>query len=478
LSNAVARVGGRILGGDVELDGVATDSRKSLSRRLFVALRGERFDGHDFVDQAAAQGAAAALVDHAVETDLPQWVVDDTRLALGRLAAAWRDGLSGRVVAITGSNGKTTCKEMVAAVLGQAGRVLATSGNLNNDIGLPLTLLGAGEEDFLVLEMGANHPGEIGYLTDIARPEVAVITNAGRAHLEGFGSLEGVARSKGEIARGLPEDGTFVVPSDSPWTELWRTLAGNRRMLTCGPDEMADVRAPLEGVATVWDEAGFRTRFRVTAAGAQLELALPLAGLHNVRNALSAVAVAMALGVAPEAIRAGLAALKPVPGRLCPRLGSSGLRLIDDSYNANPDSLLAAIRVLTSLPGRHWLVVGDMAELGEDAVAMHREIGEAAREAGVDHLCAVGDLSAAATDAFGRGARHFPDQATLIAALEAELGTGDLVLVKGSRRAAMDLVVEALCPSPPRGPLPPSGVSRGHRSDVLAGGGPTPREGT
>jgi UDP-N-acetylmuramoyl-tripeptide--D-alanyl-D-alanine ligase len=447
LSDAVGRVGGRILGRDTAFDGVSTDSRKPLPGRLFVALRGERFDGHDYLAQAAAQGAAAALVDHAVEAGIPLWVVDDTRLALGRLAAAWRDKLPGRLIAITGSNGKTTCKEMVAALLGQAGRVLATRGNLNNDIGLPLTLLGAGDEDYLVLEMGANHPGEIGYLTDIARPDVAVITNAGRAHLEGFGSLEGVARSKGEIARGLPADGTFIVPSDSAWTGLWRELAGGRRVLACGPDAGADVRAPLEGVTTEWDAAGFRTRFRVTAAGTELDLDLPLAGLHNVRNALSAVAVATALGLAPEAIRAGLAALQPVPGRLCPRLGANGLRLIDDSYNANPDSLLAAIRVLMGLPGRRWLIVGDLAELGEDARALHREMGAAAKDEGVDVLCTVGALSAEAADAFGQGARHFEDQPALIAALKAELGAGDLVLVKGSRRAAMDRVADALCPS-------------------------------
>jgi UDP-N-acetylmuramoyl-tripeptide--D-alanyl-D-alanine ligase len=447
LSDAAGRVGGRILGRDTAFSGVSTDSRQPLAGRLFVALRGERFDGHDYVAQAAAQGAAAAMLDHAVEADIPLWVVDDTRLALGRLAAAWRDGLPGRLVAITGSNGKTTCKEMVAAVLGQAGRVLATRGNLNNDIGLPLTLLGAGDEDFLVLEMGANHPGEIGYLTDIARPDVAVITNAGRAHLEGFGSLEGVARSKGEIARGLAADGTFVVPSDSPWTGLWRELADGRRMLACGPDADADVHVPLAGVTTEWDAAGFRTRFRVTADGTGLALELPLAGLHNVRNALYAVAVATVLGLAPGQIRAGLAGLKPVPGRLCPRQGANGLRLIDDSYNANPDSVLAAIRVLMGLPGRHWLALGDLAELGPDARMLHREMGAAARDAGVDVLCTVGELSAEAADAFGPGARHFADQPALIAALKAELGAGDLVLVKGSRRAAMDRLADALCPS-------------------------------
>jgi len=445
LSEAAARVGGRVVDADAVFTSVGTDSRRDCAGQLFVALRGERFDGHDFVAQAAANGAVAALVDHPVEAPISQWVVDDTRLALGRLAAAWRDDFAGRVVAITGSNGKTTCKEMVAAVLAEAGRVRATRGNLNNDIGMPLTLLAARDEDYLVLEMGANHLGEIGYLTDIARPEVALITNAGRAHLEGFGSLEGVARAKGEIARGVPPDGTLIVPSDSPYTPLWRALAGGRRLLTCGPDADASLRADAHAITTTWGEEGFRTRFTLVAGGESLGLALPLAGAHNVRNALMAAAVAQALGVGPEAVRSGLAGLKPVPGRLCPRQGLGGVRVIDDSYNANPDSLLAAIAVLTALPGRHWLVLGDLGELGPEAARLHREMGDAARAAGVNSLYAVGELSAAAVAGFGDGARHFADQGRLIEALRAELAAGDLVLVKGSRLAAMDRVVDALC---------------------------------
>jgi UDP-N-acetylmuramoyl-tripeptide--D-alanyl-D-alanine ligase len=329
-------------------------------------------------------------------------------------------------------------------VLGEAGRVRATRGNLNNDIGMPLTLLAARDEDYLVLEMGANHLGEIGYLTDIARPEVALITNAGRAHLEGFGSLEGVARGKGEIARGLPPDGTLIVPSDSPYTPLWRELAGGRRLLTCGPDVGSSLRAGAE-TTTTWDAEGFRTRFTLVSGGQSLELALPLAGAHNVRNALMAAAVAQALGIGTDALRAGLAGLRPVPGRLCPRQGLGGVRVIDDSYNANPDSLLAAIAVLTALPGRHWLVLGDLGELGPDASRLHRELGESARAAGVDALYAVGELCAAAVAGFGSGGRHFVDQASLIETLRAELAAGDLVLVKGSRLAAMDRVADAIC---------------------------------
>ncbi|WP_089723864.1 UDP-N-acetylmuramoyl-tripeptide--D-alanyl-D-alanine ligase [Candidatus Thiosymbion oneisti] len=445
LSEAAARIGGRVAGADVRFDAVGNDSRGDCTGQLFVALRGARFDAHGFVVQAGQRGAAAALVDHQVDADIPQLVVDDTRLGLGRLAAAWRERITGEVIAVTGSNGKTTCKEMIAAVLGQVGSVHATGGNLNNDIGLPLTLLAARDQDFLVLELGANHPGEIAYLTAIGRPDIAVITNAGHAHLEGFGSLEGVARAKGEIAQGLPADGTFIVPSDSPWIDLWRDLAAGRRVLTCGSDVTADVRAEVDEIQGVWDENGFRTDFAVRVGGRELELALGLAGTHNIRNALVAVAVARVLEVGPDAIRAGLAGLQPVPGRLCPRQCPGGLRLIDDSYNANPDSVRAAIEVLVGLPGRHWLVLGDLAELGSDAEALHSGLGEAARTAGVEVLYTVGILSAAAAEAFGTGGRHFPDQASLISALRRHLGPRDLVLVKGSRAAAMEQVADAVC---------------------------------
>lgn len=446
LTEAARRVGGRVEGVDVAFDAVGKDGRADCGGQLFVALRGERFDGHDFVAQAHQRGAVAALVDRRLDLPLPQWVVDDTRLALGRLAAAWREDFEGRVIAVTGSNGKTTCKEMIAAVLGRAGSVRATRGNLNNDIGMPLTLLSARDEDFLVLEMGANHLGEIGYLTDIGRPDIAVITNAGRAHLEGFGSVEGVARGKGEIARGLAPAGTFVVPSDSPWTDLWRGLAGGRPMLTCGPDAAADIRVDAGEVACVWDSGGFRTRFRVRAGTDEpLELELGLAGMHNVRNALVAVAVARVLGLGPQAIRDGLAGLQPVPGRLNPRRGKGGVRLIDDTYNANPDSVQAAIEVLVALPGRHWLVLGDLGELGPQSVELHRGLGEIARAAGVDRLFTLGTLSAAAAEAFGSGARHYADQASLIGELEGSLGPDDLVLVKGSRLSAMERVADALC---------------------------------
>jgi len=444
LAQAIARAGGVLHGSDVAFSSVGTDSRADCAGQLFVALRGERFDGHEYVAAAQAAGAVAAMVDQPLPLDLPQWVVDDTRLGLGRLAAAWRDRFPGRVIAITGSNGKTTVKEMVAAILSQAGRVRATRGNLNNDIGMPLTLLSARDEDFLVLEMGANHHGEIGYMTEIARPEVALITNAGRAHLEGFGSVEGVARAKGEIARGLPEDGVFVVSGDSPYLGLWRELAEGRRMLTFALDGAADLTAGTESIGVEWGGAGFRTTFTARVADEDWPLALSLAGQHNVRNALAASAGALALGLDRAAIAAGLESLTPVKGRLYPRLCRE-IGVIDDSYNANPDSIAAAIAVLAGLTGRRTLVLGDLGELGADAARLHAEVGEQAHAAGLDRLFTVGTLSAEASRAFGAGAEHFADQGALLNRLKADLKPGDRVLVKGSRLARMERIVEALC---------------------------------
>jgi UDP-N-acetylmuramoyl-tripeptide--D-alanyl-D-alanine ligase len=302
--------------------------------------------------------------------------------------------------------------------------------------------------------MGANHPGEIAYMTGIGRPEVALITNAGRAHLEGFGSLAGVARAKGEIALGLPPDGVLVVPGDAPYTPLWRELAAGRTLRTfgldgaagpmVGADAGADLSADPGTIAVRWDEDGFRTTFTARHAGQAQPLELRLAGLHNVRNALAATAAALALGVGFDAVRAGLLALGPVPGRLYPRR-HAGVRVIDDSYNANPDSLAAAIAVLMGLRGRHWLVLGDLGELGPQSLDLHREIGARARAAGVEQLLSVGTQSAAAAAAFGAPAEHFSDQAALIARLRPALGPEDLVLVKGSRTARMEHIVNALC---------------------------------
>ncbi|WPL16050.1 UDP-N-acetylmuramoyl-tripeptide--D-alanyl-D-alanine ligase [Thiorhodovibrio winogradskyi] len=458
LGQAVASAGGRLEGADVAFDGVTTDSRQDCEGKLFVALSGERFDGHDYVAKALERGAVAAMVSRPVAAALPQWMVDDPLLGLGRLGAAWRAGFTGRVIAITGSNGKTTCKEMTAAICRQVGSTRATAGNLNNAIGMPLTLLAARDEDFLILEMGANHHGEIGYLSGIAAPDVAVITNAGRAHLEGFGSLEGVAHAKGEIASGVRADGTFAFMADVPWTPLWRELAGGRRHIAFGTGPGAELRANPDSIRTRWDEAGFRTLFEACLPGWEepCEIGLGLAGRHNVNNALAAMALALALDVPVDAIAHGLALMQPVARRLQPRLTAEGVRLIDDSYNANPDSLAAAVDVLVDLPGRHLLVLGDFGELGPDSAALHADMGRRARAAGVDLLFAVGDLAGRAAAAFGEGlvaeaaptGAAFASQAELLQALRARLRPDDVVLVKGSRLAGMDRIADALCAGP------------------------------
>jgi UDP-N-acetylmuramoyl-tripeptide--D-alanyl-D-alanine ligase len=447
LARAAAWLDAHWHGSEVAIDGVAIDSRALRPGQLFVALSGPTFDGHHFVAEAAEKGAAAALVSRPLALALPQLQVADTRLALGRLAAAWRLGLPGRVVAVTGSNGKTTAKEMIAAVLGRAGSVCATQGNLNNEIGLPLTLLRAAAEDFIVTEIGASHAGEVAALSAIARPQVALITNAGRAHLQGFGSVEGVARAKGEIIQGLAPDGVFVLNADDAWAPLWREFAGARRVVSFGLSTSADVHPVAADAPWRLDDEGFHAAYRVRAREDELPLRLALPGRHNLLNALAAIAVAEALRLPLPAAAAALAELAPVRGRLCPLPGRRGEWLIDDSYNANPDSVAAALQVLSGLPGRRWLLLGDLAELGAGARQWHHDIGLSARRAGIEHLWAVGPLSREAVAGFGDGARHFEHQDALLSALEQSLERGDVVLVKGSRSAAMDRLVSLLARS-------------------------------
>jgi UDP-N-acetylmuramoyl-tripeptide--D-alanyl-D-alanine ligase len=322
--------------------------------------------------------------------------------------------------------------------------VLATRGNLNNDIGLPLTLTGLSDEDYAVVELGANHAGEIDYLTRIARPDVAVLNNAGRAHLEGFGSLEGVARAKAEIIHGLGPDGVFVFNADDAFADLWRELAASQRTLSFGVREVADVRSPELLSRLEWDTASFAQSFSVHTPAGEFELRLALAGEHNRMNALAATAAALALDISPARIAAGLAGMQPVPGRLCPLPGVGGARVIDDSYNANPESVAAAIAVLAAAPGRRTLVLGDLAELGKGSSGLHAEIGERARAAGIDRLFACGDLSGVAVRSFGAGGVHYTEQQGLIDDLLASLGAEDSVLIKGSRSARMDRVVRAI----------------------------------
>lgn len=433
----------RRLGADRVFSSVSTDTRALGPGNLFVALQGPRFDGHDYLTQAQQRGAVAAMVHRETEIQLPQLLVEDTRIGLGQLARLWRQASNASLVAVTGSNGKTTVKEMLAAILSFQGSVLATRGNLNNDIGLPLTLLRLQEHDYAVVELGANHSGEIEYLSQIAQPDVALLNNAGHAHLEGFGSLEGVARAKGEIISGLAEDGHFVFNADDPWAPLWQELAQGHPTRSFGSREPADVWSPPGALELRWNDVGFLSRFPVTTPQGELEIECCLAGEHNRMNALAAIATAQILGAGPEEIRAGFEQLEPVKGRLQPLAGRNGVGLIDDSYNANPDSVAAAIHVLATAPGRRFMVLGELAELGPGANRFYQGIAELARSAGIDHLYAV-DGAGQTAEIFGPGGRAFPTQELLIDGLEQILRSGDRVLVKGSRRAGMERVIAAL----------------------------------
>ncbi|WP_147074824.1 UDP-N-acetylmuramoyl-tripeptide--D-alanyl-D-alanine ligase [Sulfuriferula plumbiphila] len=441
LATAAAAIHAGMRGADVEFARVATDTRTIQPGDLFVALQGERFDGHRFARQALDSGAAAVMIaaDSGCSAQ-PALLVDDTRLALGRLAAWWRTQMPARLVAITGSNGKTTVKEMLAAILRAASSgaaVLATRGNLNNDIGMPLTLLGLRPEHvYGVIEMGMNHSGEIDYLTRLASPEVALVNNAGAAHVGMLGSVENVARAKGEIFAGLGDGGVAVINADDTHAGLWRTLAGQHPVLDFGMDYGAAIRGSYRATARGSE---------VTAATplGELQFSLRVAGEHNVRNALAATAAALALGVDARAIVDGLAGFDGVAGRLQFKPALHGATLIDDTYNANPDSVNAALAVLAAIPGKKIVVLGDMGELGGDAAAMHAEIGRAARAAQVDQLLALGEMSAAAVETFGAGAMHFERIEELLAELENRLDAGVTVLVKGSRFMQMERVVKS-----------------------------------
>ena len=442
-SEAAQLLCGRQVGADCSFTAVCSDSRMPQQGALFVAIPGENFDGHDFVAAAAAQGAVAALVQRELPVAITQIVVEDSLYAFGELAAAWRQKARAKVVGLTGSNGKTTVKEMIATILHSQGSVLATTGNLNNAIGVPLTLTRLQDEDFAVIEMGANHAGEIHYLTTLVKPDVALLNNAGRAHLEGFGSLEGVAHAKAEIIDGLHADGTFVCHADPRWLPLWRSLAGQRRMLTFGKTADADFFLQPESVVCSWEAKGFRQHFTFLHAGKTYKAALQLAGEHNCLNALAALAVTQACGVALDAGIAALETLQPVKGRLKP-VQTANYRIIDDTYNANPDSVTAAMQLLMQLPGRHVLVLGDLGELGTESAALHAELGKLAASLGIEQLFTLGEKSRHAAIAFGETASAASELDALLAALQAGLQSGDTILVKGSRSSRMERVIDAL----------------------------------
>ncbi len=430
---------------DGTIEMVTIDSRQARPGALFIALPGPNFDGHDFVAEAVACGAVAAVVNHPVDVDVPCFVVEDCYVALGRLAAAWRCHCETPLVAITGSNGKTTVKDMLVAILSASGPVAATVGNFNNEIGVPLSLLSLRRNDrYAVIEMGANHPGEIDRLSRLARPDVVVINNAGTAHLAGFGNLKAVARAKGEIISGLSSQGHVIINHDDSCVGVWWELAADYEQIGFAIDADADVCAEdidlrgLEG-----------SRFMLTTATAATAVSLSLPGAHNVSNALAAASAALALGLELQEIATALAQVKGVGGRLQASELANGCLVIDDSYNANPHSLSVAMKVMIGCGRRRpWLVLGDMAELGVCSESFHVRAGHEARMQMLERVYAVGDLSRLAAEAFGDGGRHFPDQEALLAALSTDLlhTTADdvVILFKGSRSAGMEKVFHAL----------------------------------
>lgn len=430
--------GGRLQGPEARVTSVSIDTRNLADGALFVALRGERHDGHEFLEAARSAGAVAALVQRAANVALPQVVVADTQLALGRIAAEVRRRRDLCVIGITGSNGKTTVKSLVAGILSRHAPTHFSSGSFNNEIGLPLTLLGTpADSRFVVLEMGAGKPGDIDYLVRIAQPRIGLVNNIAPAHLERMGSMDGIAETKGALYAALPADGVAVINADDAYAGYFTKIAGARRIIRFGLAAPANVSARF-------DRDGVESSFELVHAGETVRVDLPLQGRHNVMNALAAASLALAVDVPLATIRGGLESAVAVAGRTARRQHGSGAVVIDDSYNANPVSFAAAIDTLAECDGLKVLVIGDMRELGREARRLHAEIGELARHRGIDRLYAVGELSAAAARAYGPGAHHFADQTALIEALRAELKPGRVLLVKGSRGSAMDKVVGAL----------------------------------
>ncbi len=441
LNQLAGTLHGELLGQDVTIDAVTSDTRKLTPGCLFVALKGERFDAHDFADQAKAGGAGALLVSRKLNTDLPQLVVSDTRQAFGELAAWVRQQVPTRVVALTGSSGKTSVKEMTAAILSECGNTLYTAGNLNNDIGVPMTLLRlTTEHQYAVIELGANHQGEIAWTVSLTRPEAALVNNLAAAHLEGFGSLAGVAKAKGEIYTGLPANGIAILNADNNDWLNWQSIIGDRKVWRFSPNA-----ANSDFTATNVHITSHGTEFTLQTPTGNADVILPLPGRHNIANALAATALAMAVGASLDAVKKGLAKLKAVPGRLFPvRLAENQL-LLDDTYNANVGSMTAAAHVLAEMPGYRVMVVGDMAELGDESEACHVQVGEAAKSVGIDKVLSVGTLSQALSDASGVG-EHFNDKAAATARLKALIAEHPIItiLVKGSRSSAMEEVVREL----------------------------------
>jgi len=425
---------------EVMVAGAVIDSRKIEAGNLFIALKGEHVDGHEFISVARKAGASAALVEVKQDDSLPQLVVENVEQAFGLLARYWRQQCSAKTVAITGSNGKTTVKEMVAGILRHCGSVVATEGNLNNALGVPLTLARLDKTtDYAVIEMGANHPGEIASLVEMAAPDVAIINNVAAAHLQGFGTIEGVAKAKSEIFEGLLADGTGVINIDMPFAEQWKELLAVHHCLTFSLDNMdADVTAVDIQLGIV------SSHFMAKSKGEFHYLNLPVPGKHNVANALAAIAIATAMDIPTDAIIKALSNFQGVPHRLQIRLAISDARLIDDSYNANPGSFQQALMTLANFPDERWLVLGDFGELGPETQSLHTQMGRSAKDAGVTKLFTVGEDSQLAGIAFGSGAIHFSDMNSLQLVLEEQLSKQVTLLLKGSRFMHLDKLADAL----------------------------------
>jgi len=438
LKQAAKILNGTHSGKNVNFSTISTDTRKLQSGDLYIALHGDAFDGHDYIQQAEQAGAVAAIVHKNVVSNLPLIKVRDTRKALGDLAAAKRAAFNGKVAAITGSNGKTTVKEMLSLIVAKQGSVLATRGNFNNDIGLPLTLLRMQQEDFAVIEMGASHAGEISYLTSITRPDVVLINNAAAAHIEGFGDLKGVAQAKAEIYQGLSESGIAIVNLDDDFSGYWLKIVADKKVIKFS---MQDKSADVYGK---WQNENLENKLTVKINRNEFSINLKVYGLHNAMNALAAISMAIALDIKHEFIVEALNEFNAVKGRLNFHRVNKNLTIIDDTYNANAASLFAGIDVLTEQPGKHWLVLGDMGELGDDEQRIHFDAGIKARKSGVRRLLAIGEASRYAVDAFGENAQSFESKDELVSFIKKNQPEELVILVKGSRFMQMEQIVESI----------------------------------
>jgi UDP-N-acetylmuramoyl-tripeptide--D-alanyl-D-alanine ligase len=443
LNEIASALKGNLIGQDLLMTGVSIDTRTLKAGDLYIAIKGKNFDGHDFISQALQAGASAILVNQKIDTDSAQIVVNDTHLALAELAGYWRRKMPVKIAGVTGSNGKTSVKEMIAAIFATQGNTLFTQGNLNNDIGVPLTLLRLDENHrFAVIEMGANHPGEIAYTSRYAQADVSVITNVGPAHIEGFGSIDGVANTKAEIIESLSSAGVAILNRDEPYYDLWINKAGSRKSVSFGFDPAADIQA--KNITTRLSEKGFTTQFDLKTVDATETICLGLAGKHNVKNALAATAVALQFGIDLKFIKQALEQVKPVTGRMQVLQGRQGNIVIDDTYNANPASLQAALDAINHANQPIWLVLGAFGELGDEAAAIHAEMATMIQSQSVQRLFATGELAKHTVAAFGSNGQHFDTQEHLIQTLTNAISGKEIILVKGSRSQKMENVVAAL----------------------------------